>query len=91
VFGKIARFSVRFRWFIIIFWIALVPVVNSAFPKIGDVTKNSVSDFLPKGSPTDLASKLEKPFQKPDTATNSVIVVERKNGTLTTADEAVLK
>lgn len=91
MFRSIAKFSVKFRWPIVIFWIAMVPVVGSVFPNINDVTKNSVSDFLPKGSPTDLASKLEKPFQKPETATNSIIIVNRENGTLTPADEAALK
>ena len=87
MFRKIARFSVRFRWLIIVFWIAAVPVVTSNFPKITDVTKNDVSDFLPKSSPSDTASKLESSFKRKDTATNSILVVGR-NSKLTNADVA---
>jgi RND superfamily putative drug exporter len=90
VFGKIARFSVRFRWLIIIAWIAAVPIANATLPKITDVSKNDVSDFLPKNSPTDVASKLEKPFQKDETATNSIIVVSRTSGKLTPQDQAAV-
>ena len=91
MFGKIGKFSVKFRWPIIIFWIALVPVLTSVFPNINDVTQNSTQDFLPKNSPTNSAFKLEQSFQKKDTATNSVIVASRDNGVLTPADSAALK
>lgn len=90
IFMGIARFSVRFRWFIIIFWIAAIPVVTANFPSITDVTKNNTSDFLPKNSPTDSASKLENAFQSKDTATNAVIVVSRSGQALTPADKAAV-
>jgi RND superfamily putative drug exporter len=87
-FAAVGRFSVRFRWFILIFWIALVPVLTANFPNINDVAKNKNSDFLPKNSPTDTASKLENKFQSEDTAANAIIVVSRNNGPLTAADNA---
>src|SRR5579871_2329992 len=90
MFGSIARFSVRFRWLIIIFWIAAVPVVTSSFPNINDVTKNSTQDFLPKNSPTSVAANLEQTFQKKDTATQSAVVAERPNGQLSSADNSAL-
>jgi RND superfamily putative drug exporter len=90
MFEKIARFSVRFRWFIIVFWIVAVPVVTANFPSINNVSKNNNSDFLPKNSPTATAAKLETAFQRKDTATNAAIVVSRDNGPLTAADEAAL-
>ncbi len=90
MFEKIARFSVRFRWLIIIFWIAAVPIVTANFPSITSVTKNDNSDFLPKNSPTDAAAKLETAFQSKRTATNAAIVVSNDNGPLTPADDAAL-
>jgi uncharacterized membrane protein YdfJ with MMPL/SSD domain len=89
MFRAIGKFSVKFRWPIVIFWIAMVPITGSLFPNINDVTKNNVSDFLPKNSPTSVGANLEQSFQKKDTATNSVIVVGR-NGTLTAADQAAM-
>lgn len=88
MFAKIARFSVRFRWFIIIFWIAAVPIVTANFPNINDVTKNNNSDFLPKNSPTATASKLETAFQQKNTADNAIIVVSRSGSPLTATDIA---
>ncbi len=91
MFRKIALFSVKFRWLIIIAWIAAVPLVTANFPNITDVTKNNTSDFLPKNSPTDTASKLETAFQRKDTATNSAIVVSRNQGVLTKSDNVAIQ
>jgi len=90
LFEKIGRFSVRFRWLIIFFWIAAVPVVTANFPNINDVTKNDNSDFLPKNSPSVTSQKLENNFQKKDTATNAVLLASRDNGLLTAVDNAAL-
>lgn len=90
MFTKIARFSVRFRWFIIVFWIAAVPIVTANFPSITDVSKDDTSDFLPKNSPTVKAGNLENAFQSQDTATNSTIVVSRNGQSLTPEDQAAI-
>ncbi len=87
MFETIARFSVRWRWPIIIFWVVLIPVVTANFPSLNSVTQNNNSDFLPKNSPTDAANKLESQFQAKQTATSAVIVASRANGPLTTADD----
>ncbi len=91
MFRAIAKFSVKYRWLIIVFWIVAVPVATANFPKINDVTKNDTSDFLPKNSPTTQASNLETAFQRKDTATNAILVASHKNGSLTTADNAALQ
>lgn len=90
MFEAIARFSVRFRWFIIIFWIAMVPIVTANFPSINSVTKDNNSQFLPKNSPTSKASDLETQFQSKSTAGTSVIVAVRDGGPLTAADNAAI-
>lgn len=91
MFKAIAKFSVKFRWPIIIFWIAMVPAVSSAFPNINDVTQNSTKDFLPKNSPTVQASRLETAFQKEDTAGNAILVASRKDGRLSDRDNGALQ
>src|SRR5665213_1775025 len=90
MFEKIARFSVRFRWLIIIFWIVAVPVVTANFPSINDVSQNNNSDFLPKNSPTDSASQLEKQFLNKNAQSSTVIVASRSSGQLTGTDEATI-
>lgn len=89
-FSAIGRFSVRFRWFVVIFWIALIPIVTANFPNINEVSKNNNSDFLPKNSPTDTAVKMESKFQSKDTAANAIIVAARSNGALTDADQRAI-
>lgn len=90
MFKTIAKFSVKFRWPIIVFWIAMVPILTSVFPNITSVTKNNTQDFLPKNSPTATAFNLESVFENKNTATNSVIVVDRSSG-LTSSDNAALQ
>jgi RND superfamily putative drug exporter len=90
MFEKIARFSVRWRWFIIVFWIALVPILTANFPSITDVSKNDNSQFLPKNSPTTQAGKLETVFQSDKTASTGDIVAVSSNGPLTAADNAAI-
>ncbi|MGC1176784.1 MAG: MMPL family transporter [Candidatus Saccharimonadales bacterium] len=91
MFEKIGRFSVRFRWFIIVAWIVAVPLLTAHLPNINDVTKNNNSDFLPKNSPTDTAAKLETKFQSKDTASNAIIIAARDGQPLTAADTAALR
>jgi len=91
MFKAIAKFSVRFRWPIIIFWIALVPILSSKLPTLESVTKNTTQGFLPKNSPTAKASDLETAFQKKDTAGNTILVASRSSTPLTAQDEAALQ
>jgi RND superfamily putative drug exporter len=90
-FSAVGRFSVRFRWFVLVFWIAVVPIVTANFPNINDVSKNNNSDFLPKNSPSVTAADLESKFQSKDTAANAIILASRAHGKLSDADDAAIK
>jgi len=91
MFEKIARFSVRFRWLIIVFWIAAVPVLTHSLLNINNVSSNDNSSFLPKNSPTTVATNLESSFQgKKTLIDSSIIVAVRNSGPLTAADNAAI-
>lgn len=90
MFEKIGRFSVKFRWLIIICWIAAVPILSSTLPKLSDVSKNDNSKFLPKNSQTQKAFELETAFQSKDTTGRTDLVALREDGKLTKADIAEL-
>ncbi|HVO86441.1 MAG TPA: MMPL family transporter [Candidatus Binatia bacterium] len=90
MFNKIARFSVRFRWPIIIVWILAVPILSSTLPKLSDVSKNDNSQFLPKNSQTQKALDLETSFQSKDTSDQEILVAVRSNGPLTSSDDAAI-
>lgn len=91
MFEKIAKFSVRFRWLIIVFWIAAIPLATANFPKISDVEKNSVSDFLPKNSQTNQASELASVFQQKNTATSTFLVYSHGGAVLTADDNLAIE
>src|SRR3982751_5555804 len=90
MFGAIAKFSVRFRWPIIVVWILAVPILSSTLPKLNDVTKNDNSQFLPKNSQTQKASELETSFQSKDTSDQEVLIAARSNGQLSASDSAAI-
>ncbi len=90
MFEKIARFSVRFRWLIIIAWIAAVPLLTASLPKIADVIKNDNSAFLPKNSPTQKAADIAAQFQKKDTASGTLLIASRADGPLSETDNIAI-
>ena len=90
MFEAIARFSVKFRWFIIIAWIVAVPVLTAHLPNINNVTKNDNSQFLPKNSPSTQAINLESGFQSKNTSATATIVAVRQSGSLTPSDNQTI-
>lgn len=90
-FKKIGRFSVRFRWLIIIAWLIAIPVLSANLPKLNDVSKNDNSKFLPKNSQTQKAAELETAFQSKDTTGRTDLVAHRTDGKLTEADLAAVE
>jgi RND superfamily putative drug exporter len=90
MFEKIARFSVKFRWLIIVAWIVAIPVLTQNLPSINDVTKNDNTQFLPASSPTTQAALLEAVFQGKKTVGSSLVVAVRDSGPLSPGDNAAI-
>ncbi len=90
MFEAIARFSVKFRWLIIILWLLAVPLTAKTLPSLTSVTKSNNSAFLPASSPSQKASSLTTPFQGKNTSTTSIIVASSSSGPLTSADLAAI-
>ncbi|MGD0219012.1 MAG: MMPL family transporter [Acidimicrobiales bacterium] len=89
-FAGLGRASVRFRWFILVGWIAVVVVSTLTLPTLGSEVNNDNSHFLPTSSPTIQAFNLAIPLLG-NTATNSVVVVvAARNAPLGAADAAAL-
>ena len=86
MFKAIARFSVKFRWLIIIVWLIAIPVTAKTLPSLTSVTKSNNSAFLPSSSPSQQASNLTAPFQGKNTSTTALIVASSSSGPLTTPD-----
>jgi RND superfamily putative drug exporter len=90
MFEAIARFSVKFRWIIIIAWIVAIPLLTANLPSITSVSQNNNSEFLPKNSPSNQAVNLESSFQSKNTSTTATIVAVRQSGSLTTSDNQAI-
>jgi putative drug exporter of the RND superfamily len=89
IYGAIGRFSVRFRWVVLLIWIAGAIAASSQLPSLSSVTQGNNQAFLPANSPSSQAATLAKPF---GTANQQPIpvVVATTSGTLTTADAAAI-
>jgi RND superfamily putative drug exporter len=89
IFRAIGRFSVKFRWVIVIAWLAAAFAIPSALPSLASVTQGNNSDFLPASAPSEQAANLAAPFG----GTNLIpvpVVAAVSSGTFTSADQAWL-
>jgi putative drug exporter of the RND superfamily len=88
-FAAIGRFSVRFRWLIVVVWVAGTLLAVSGLPSLSSVTQENNASFLPASSPSTQAAKLGAPIGA-TTLTTIPVVAARSGTTLTAADGAAL-
>jgi RND superfamily putative drug exporter len=81
-FQGLGRFSVRYRFAIVAFWIVLVALLIHSLPSLSSVTKGTQSGFLPANTPSVQAQLLAAPFQNSNYASGT-LVASRGNGPLT--------
>ena len=89
IYGAIGRFSVRFRWLVVLIWIAGAIAASTQLPTLSSVTQGNNQKFLPASAPSSQAATLGKPF-----GTNNrqpiPVVAATTAGPLTAADAAAL-
>ncbi|MGO8683032.1 MAG: MMPL family transporter [Thermoleophilia bacterium] len=91
MFTALARFSVRYRWPIIVAWLVAVPLAVKFLPSLSSVAQSNNAKFLPSNSPSMEALKLAAPFQGQNLTATSVIVIARSGGApLTPADNTAM-
>src|SRR5215469_10291441 len=84
-FAATGRFAVRFRWAIVVAWVAAAVLANLFFPSLTSVARQSNTSSLPASSPSLQAARLATPFQDPNETPVPVVIVN-SGGRLTTAD-----
>jgi RND superfamily putative drug exporter len=89
IFEAIGRFSVKFRWLVVLVWILGTVFVVHNFPSLSSVTQSDNSAFLPNSSPTEKAIKLATVFGSTND-TPVTIVVARAGSPLTTDDQQAI-
>jgi RND superfamily putative drug exporter len=87
VFAAIGRFSVRFRWLVVVVWLAGTVAAAHFLPSLASVTNSDNADFLPASAPSAQAQQLSAAFQKANVQPITVIVATRDGGQLTPADQ----
>src|SRR5450755_4767191 len=89
IFGAIGRFAVRFRWLVVVVWIAAAFAAATQLPPLSSVTQGNNSKFLPASAPSQHAADLAAPFGTANLAP-STIVAARSGSPLTAADLTAL-
>ncbi len=89
IFSALGRFSVRFRWTMLLTWIVGAMAASTLLPGLSSVTQSDNTKFLPASAPVEKATTLAKPF-----GTSNLLpvplVAARQSGRLTSADTAAL-
>jgi RND superfamily putative drug exporter len=85
IFGAIGRLAVRFRWLVVLLWIAAAFAAVSQLPSLSSVTQSSNSKFLPASAPSSHAAELAAPFGTANLLPIPVLVA-RPAAPLTPAD-----
>src|ERR1022692_4409518 len=62
VFRAIGSFAVRFRWLVVLAWVAGAIAAVSLLPSLSSVTQNNNTKFLPASAPSEHAAELATPF-----------------------------
>ena len=90
MFEAIARFDIRFRWLIVLVWIAGAVAGVRLLPSLSSVSQSNNTQFLSSASPSVVAGHLAEPFQGKNPAATAIIVASRASGPLTAADAAAI-
>ncbi len=85
VFGAVGRFAVRFRWLVLLVWIAGAIAAVTQLPALSSVTQNNNSKFLPASAPSEHAAELAAPFGTANLIPIPVVAA-RSGSPLTPAD-----
>jgi RND superfamily putative drug exporter len=62
IFRAIGSLAVRFRWIVLLAWVAGAIAAVSLLPSLNSVTQNNNTKFLPASAPSEHAAQLAAPF-----------------------------
>src|SRR5438132_2489195 len=86
-FAAAGRLSVRFRWVIVLIWVAGAVAAMVLLPSLSSVTQSDNTTFLPASAPSEQAAQLASPLQAA-ALTAVTVVAAPVHETLTGADQA---
>ncbi|MGO9959428.1 MAG: MMPL family transporter, partial [Solirubrobacteraceae bacterium] len=62
VYEALGRFVVRFRWFVVVFWLAVAVVTSATLPSLSSEVNDNNSAFLSSSAPSTKAANLATPL-----------------------------
>src|SRR5215472_16207306 len=89
IYGAIGRFSVRFRWLVLLVWVLGAIAASTQLPSLASVTQGNNQKFLPASAPSSKAADLAAPFGTAGQFPVPVVAAA-SSGPLTPADTAAL-
>ncbi len=89
LYGAIGRFAVRFRWLVVLIWIAGAIAAATQLPSLSSVTQGNNEKFLPASAPSAQAAALAAPFGTGNSQPIPVVAATAA-GSLTSADITAL-
>ncbi len=89
IYGALGRFSVRFRWLILLVWIAAAIAAATQLPSLSSVTQGNNQKFLPASAASSQAATLAAPLGNAGKLPIPVVAATT-SGRLTAADIAAL-
>lgn len=90
MFEALGRFVVRYRWVVVLLWVAGVVVGLRTLPSLSSVTQTGTAGFLADSAPSRQAAVLAAPFQGSGGGATAVLVAARDAEPLTAADNTAL-
>jgi len=88
-FAVAGRLAVRFRWAIVLAWVAGTAAAMALLPSLSNVTQSDNTSFLPASARSEQAAQLASPLQGAS-LTAVTVVTARTDGALTGADQAAI-
>ena len=88
-FTAAGQIAVRFRWAIILAWVAGTVAAMMLLPSLSSVTQSDNTSFLPASAPSEQAAQLASPLQGAS-LTAVTVVAGRARGPLGQADQAAI-
>ncbi len=88
---RLGRFSVRFRWIIVVVWLVGTGAAVHFLPSLSSVVNSNNTAFLPANAPDVKAANLAAPLGGKDNLEPLNVIAYRHNGVITAADIAAVQ
>ena len=90
-FGSVGRFSVKFRWLVLVFWVLAAVLAAYFLPSLSSAVQSNNSNFLPASAPIENALKISQAFGNSTNVNPIPVIVTTTNGQkLTPYDLAII-